>query len=165
MTESEPASGKGRTRPEGKLDLDSVRVAIVASRFNAFVVDRLIQGARAALSEQGFAAGGGDLLHVPGAFELPLAVQVLAERREYDGVIALGAVIRGETAHFDYVCSECAAGLMRVSLDHNLPLGFGVLTVDTEAQAMARAGDQDNKGREAAEAVLEMIALVQRIGR
>jgi len=147
------------------LDIHNVRVAIVASRFNGFVVDRLVEGAQAALQQYGIDGDRVALMRVPGAFELPLAARAFAERGDCDGVVALGAVIRGETAHFDYVCSGTTDGLMRVSLDYGLPLGFGLLTVDTEAQALARAGVEDNKGREAALTVLEMISLLRGVGR
>ncbi len=155
---------KNRGTGEQNLDIADARVAIVASRFNSFVVDRMITAAEQTLEEHGVVAERVTLLRVPGAFELPLAMRELAEQRSYDAVIALGAVIRGETSHFDYVCSEAASGLMRVSLDYGLPLGFGLLTVENEAQALARAGDDDNKGRDAAQAALEMIAL-QRVVR
>lgn len=155
---------KGRAELYSDLDLNGARLAIVASRFNAFIVDRLVIGAMQTLRKHDIAVDTDATLYVPGAFELPLAVQSLAEKDEFDGIIALGAVIRGETAHFDYVCSECASGLMQVALKYDLPVGFGVLTVDNEEQALARAGDtDDNKGVEAAQAVLEMIALLRRI--
>lgn len=155
---------KNRGPAEQNLDVGDARVVIVASRFNSFVVDRLVTAAEQTLQEHGVVADRITLLRVPGAFELPLAARELAERRGYDAIIALGAVIRGETAHFDYVCSEAASGLMRVSLDYGLPIGFGLLTVENEAQALARASDEDNKGRDAAQAALEMLAL-QRVVR
>lgn len=154
---------KRRGKAEAGLDLEGAYVAIVASHFNDFIVDRLVAGARLTLSEYGIDEARISLLQVPGAFELPLAAREIAASGEFDAVIALGTVIRGETAHFDFVCTECAAGLMRVSLDYGLPLGFGVLTVDTEQQALARAGDSDNKGSEAAQAALEMISLLRRV--
>jgi len=152
---------KERAPSLAELDSRDVRLGIVASRFNSSIVDRLIDGARQTLTEAGIADASITLLHVPGAFELPLAARQLAVRGECDGVIALGAVIRGETAHFDYVCSGATDGLMRVSLDYGMPIGFGLLTVENEAQALARATDDDNKGRDAAETVLEMISLVR----
>lgn len=163
--ESNMSEQKGRARSVETLNVSGARIAIIASRFNAFVVDRLVTGAQAALTAHGVNADAITTLRVPGAYELPLAANALAKRGDYDAVVALGAVIRGETAHFDFVCSECSSGLMRVSLDFNMPIGFGVLTVDTEAQALARASDQDNKGAEAAEAALEMITLLRCLHR
>lgn len=154
---------KGPAGPEDNLNIANARVGIVASRFNSFVVDRLVDGARETLKEHDIGEAATTLLRVPGAFELPLAARELAVHHKVDAVIALGAVIRGDTAHFDYVCSETASGLMRVSLDYGVPVGFGLLTVDNEEQALARAGDEDNKGREAAQAALEMIALLRRV--
>lgn len=154
---------KGRADPEENLNVADARVGIVAARFNSFVVDRLIDGARRTLTDHGINNDAIILLHVPGAFELPLAARELAIHHKVDAVIALGAVIRGDTAHFDYVCSECSAGLMRVSLDYGIPVGFGVLTVEDEDQALVRAGDEDNKGRDAAQAALEMIGLLRRV--
>lgn len=154
---------KSRGNPDINLDVKNARVAIIASRFNSFIVDRLVDGAQKALREYEVAENNIAVMHVPGALELPLAMRELAEQGGHDGVVALGAVIRGETAHFDYVCSGATEGLMRVSLDYALPLGFGLLTVDNEAQALARAGDDDNKGRDAALTVLEMISLLRGI--
>lgn len=156
---------KGRGAGSANLDLEAAHVAIVASRFNGFIVDRLLEGANRTLSEHGIGDNRITILRVPGAFELPLAAREIAVTGKFDAVIALGTVIRGETAHFDYVCSECAAGLMRVSLDYGVPLGFGVLTVDTEEQALARTGDSNNKGSEAAQAALEMLSLLRSVPR
>lgn len=154
---------KGRGTVADQLDIRNARVGIVASNFNGFVVDRLLEGALDTLREHGITDEYITLVRVPGAFELPLAARELAQKNNCDGIIALGAVIRGETTHFDYVCSGATDGLMRISLDHALPLGFGLLTVDNEAQAIARAGDEDNKGRDAAMTVLEMISLLRDI--
>ncbi|MDZ7735815.1 MAG: 6,7-dimethyl-8-ribityllumazine synthase [Gammaproteobacteria bacterium] len=154
---------KNPAAPHYNADIQNARVGIVASRFNGFIVDRLVDGARATLQEQGIRDNAVVFLQVPGAFELPVAVKKLADEGNCEGIIALGAVIRGETAHFDYICSGVTNGLMRVSLDHGLPVGFGLLTVDNEAQALARAGEEDNKGRDAAQAVLEMISLLRRV--
>lgn len=162
-TDADMNTRKGLAAPaKDEMHLGGAKVALIASRFNAFVVDRLIDGARRSLNDYGISLAESDIVRVPGAFELPLAARTLANTGNYDGLVALGAVIRGETAHFDYVCSECASGLMRVSLDYGLPIGFGVLTVDTEGQALARAGDSDNKGAEAVQAVVEMIAILRR---
>lgn len=135
------------------------RFAIVSARFNEFITERLVRGAQACLLEHGVRAGDVAVHHVPGAWELPLAAQWLA-RQGYDGVVAIGCVIRGDTPHFEYVAGAAAEGLARVSLDESVPVAFGVLTVETEEQAMARAGGREgNKGWEAALAVLEMAAL------
>lgn len=163
-TEFGKPAQKGPPKPvTDSLDLGDARVVIIASRFNDFVVDRLVAGASSRLRELGIVLDETDFLRVPGAFELPLAARAIAESGSHDGVVALGAVIRGETAHFEYVCAQCASGLMQVSIDYGIPIGFGVLTVDTETQALARASDNDNKGIEAAQAVAEMIALLRRI--
>jgi 6,7-dimethyl-8-ribityllumazine synthase len=142
----------------------SPRIAIVAAEFNRFITDQLIAGARAGLDAFGVAPESTMLAWVPGAFELPLAAdRVLASGRA-DAVIALGAVIRGETAHFDYVASECARGLARVSLQRRAPVIFGVLTTDTIEQAMDRAAlDQGNKGHDCALAALHMLGLLERL--
>lgn len=156
---------KGRGPVADHLDVNNARVGIVASNFNSFVVDRLLEGALETLREHGIADEHITVVRVPGAFELPLAALELAQKSNCDGIIALGTVIRGETAHFDYVCSGATDGLMRVCLDHAQPLGFGLLAVESEAQAIARAGDEDNKGRDAAMTVLEMISLLRDIRR
>lgn len=136
------------------------RVAIVAARFNAGVVDALVDGARETLSRYGI--GTPEVVRVPGAFELPFAARRLAASSGFEAVIALGAVIRGGTPHFDYVCAESARGLMQAGLDADLPIIFGVLTCDDQTQAEARAGGAEgNKGHEAALAALEMIAFVR----
>jgi 6,7-dimethyl-8-ribityllumazine synthase len=141
-----------------KREFAHVRIAIATTRWNAEVVEALLKGARACLKDWGVA---GDRIHefrVPGAFELPLGLEHLARTRRYDGIVALGAVIRGDTPHFEYVAGECARGVHEVSRRHVLPLGFGVLTVDTPAQAAARAKPgKSNKGYEAAAAMLEMV--------
>ena len=142
--------------PESQLE--SASLAIVASRYNSLIVDRLINGATSALQENGVAESDITMLRVPGAFEIPLAVKMLASRNKFDGIITLGAVVRGETPHFDYICTECAHGINMVSLEFSLPVAFGVLTVDTTEQALDRSGDEEsNKGRESALTVLEMI--------
>jgi 6,7-dimethyl-8-ribityllumazine synthase len=149
---------------EGDFTVRDLRVAIVASRFNGFIVEGLVAGAVDALKRHGIDETHIDLVRVPGAFEIPLAVQRLAARERYDGILALGAVIRGSTPHFDYVAGECTKGLSMVSMDHDIPVGFGVLTVDTIEQAVERAGTKaGNKGVEAAMTVLEMISLLRRL--
>jgi len=150
---------------EGQLIIRDERIAIIAARFNESIVDNLINGALDALKRLGADDNQLQLVRVPGAYELPLAAQRLAKARQADGIIALGAVIRGATPHFDYVCSECASGLSRVSLEYSVPIGFGVLTCDTIEQALERAGTKaGNKGADAAMAVIEMISLLQQLG-
>ena len=135
-----------------------LRIAIVASRFNNFIVDQLVAGAQDALERAGVAPERQDLVWVPGAFELPLAADRLAASGRYHAVIALGAVIRGGTPHFDYVAGECARGLAQVALDRGLPVTFGVLTTDDVEQALERAGTgEGNKGFDAAVTALDMI--------
>jgi 6,7-dimethyl-8-ribityllumazine synthase len=141
-----------------------LRLAIVAARFNEFIVNSLVEGALDALRRHGIGAQAIDLVKVPGSFEIPLAVKRLAVNRRYQGIIALGAVIRGSTPHFDYVAGECTKGLGSIALTHDIPVGFGVLTVDTIEQAVERAGTKaGNKGAEAAVTVLEMISLLNRL--
>lgn len=142
------------------LDGAGQRFAIVAARFHQQLVDRLVDGARNWLVRHGVRPEDIDVIRVPGAWEIPLALQLLADAGDHDALVALGAVIRGETAHFDYICQGCSDGVLRVSLDHRLSIGFGVLTCETLEQAQARAGgDAGNKGEEAAAAALEMVAL------
>jgi 6,7-dimethyl-8-ribityllumazine synthase len=137
----------------------TARIAIVASRFNRFIVDQLVAGARDALQRHGVDEQRQLLVWVPGAYELPLAAERLASSGKFDAIIALGAVIRGGTPHFDYVAGECASGITRVSLDHGLPVAFGVLTTDDIEQAIERAGaGEGNKGFDVAMTVLEMVS-------
>ena len=147
---------------DGRLDAAGKRFAIVAARFNHRLVDLLIDGARDCLTRHG--AGDLRLVRVPGAWELPLALDELAAAGGLDAMIALAVVIRGETPHFDYICAECAHGVARVSADHRIPIGFGVLTCETSAQAAERAGGKaGNKGWEAASAAIEMADLATRL--
>ncbi|MGB2712652.1 MAG: 6,7-dimethyl-8-ribityllumazine synthase [Vicinamibacterales bacterium] len=140
------------------------RFALVVSRFNETITARLRDGARAALAEAGAGSDEVEEFWVPGAFELPQAARELADTGGFDAIIALGCVIRGETPHFDYICRAVATGLMTASGDTGVPMAFGVLTTDTEAQAAARAGEgRDNKGFEAAAAGLEMAQLFRRL--
>jgi 6,7-dimethyl-8-ribityllumazine synthase len=144
--------------------LQDARFALVAARFNSFIVQNLINGAVDALRRHGVAETSIDLVWTPGSFELPLAAQRLAASERYDGIVALGAVIRGGTPHFEYVAGECVKGLASVSLEYDIPVGFGVLTVDTIDQAVERAGTKaGNKGAEAAMSVLEMVSLLRRL--
>ena len=140
------------------------RFGIVASRFNSHLVENLVSGAVDCLVRHGVAVADITLVRVPGAWEIPQGLEELAASGRFSGLVALGAVIRGETAHFDLICGECAGGVSRVSAAHRLPVAFGVLTCDTTAQAIERAGGKaGNKGFEAALAVLEMSDLVARL--
>ena len=144
--------------------LPDVRFALVAARFNSFIVQSLINGAVDALCRHGVPEASIDLIWTPGSFELPLATQRLAASERYDGIVALGAVIRGGTPHFEYVAGECVKGLASVALEYDLPIGFGVLTVDSIDQAVERAGTKaGNKGAEAAMSMLEMVSLLRRL--
>jgi len=139
-------------------------IAIVASEFNHFIVQQLVDGALDALSRNNISEQNISLIWVPGAFELPLAADVLAGAGDHDAVIALGAVIRGGTPHFDYVAGECSRGLAQVALKHELPVIFGVLTTDDVDQALERAGSgAGNKGFDTAIAALQMISVLDRI--
>ena len=147
------------SRPAGKM-----RIAIVAGRFNRFIVDQLVAGAQDALDRHGVEAEDRALIWVPGAFELPVLADQLASSGRYDAVIALGAVIRGGTPHFDYVAGECASGLTRVALDHGIPVTFGVLTTDDIEQALERAGTgEGNKGFDAAMTAMEMVQTMREV--
>lgn len=150
-------------RFEGNLhDVGGARFAIVASRFNHFIVDRLVDGAVDALIRHGVAREGIDLAYVPGAFELPLVVDRFARSKKYDAVIACSAVIRGSTPHFDYVAGEAAKGTAQSMLQTGVPVAFAVLTTDTIEQAIERAGTKaGNKGFEAGMTALEMVSLMR----
>jgi 6,7-dimethyl-8-ribityllumazine synthase len=140
----------------------SGRFAIAVGRFYEELAERLVEGARAELEEAG--ASEVDVLDVPGAFELPLAAKYAAESGRYAGVVCVGAVVRGETDHYEHVCAEAARGIAQVQLDTGVPCGFGLLTVDTMEQALARAGgDKRHQGRDAARAVVRMAALRERL--
>ena len=146
----------------GSLSADGLRFALVATRFNTFVVSHLVDGAKDRLVRLGADASAIDVATVPGAFEIPLAAQKLAASGQYDAVVCLGAVIRGDTPHFDYVAGEAARGVGRASMDTGVPITFGVLTCDTVEQAIQRAGVKGgNKGGEAAEAAVEMATLMR----
>ena len=140
------------------------RVAVVASRFNEPIVKKLVDGALQALLKYGVLFEDIDVVWVPGAWELPLASRWLLASERYDGIVAVGAVIRGETAHFDFIAAEASRGLAEASAESETPIGFGVLTCDTDEQAEARAGGaHGNKGWDAAVATLEMADLVDRL--
>lgn len=149
---------------EGDLVVRDARVILVAARFNEFIVESLVKGSVDCLKRHGASEGNIEIVHVPGAYEMPLAVERIAASRRADGIVALGAVIRGGTPHFDYVAGECVKGLSAASQKHGVPVGFGVLTVDTIEQAIERAGTKaGNKGEEATLAVIEMINLLRRL--
>ena len=152
--------------PAPQISAAGFRFAIVVSRFNEGITSALREGALAALKDAGAAGADIDVIDVPGAFELPQAARCAAETSRYDAVICLGCVIRGETPHFEYISSAAAHGVMDAAGETGVPMAFGVLTTDTEAQARERAGDgADNKGREAAAAAIEMATLFRRMGR
>ena len=141
-----------------------MRVAIVVSRFNDFVTGRLLDGARAALADAGVASDDVEVLHVPGAFEIPMAAQRAAEAGNVDAVICLGCLIRGETPHFEYIASACAHGITAAAASTGVPMSFGVLTTNSAEEALERAAPGPaNKGREAAEAAIEMARLFARL--
>ncbi|MFT5082132.1 MAG: 6,7-dimethyl-8-ribityllumazine synthase [Lentisphaeria bacterium] len=140
------------------------RYALLVSRWNSFVVEHLKDGAIDTLRRQGVSDQNIEIIYAPGAFEFPLAAQKLAQSKKYDAIIALGAVIRGGTPHFEYVAGECTKGLAQVSLNHGLPISFGVLTVDSIEQAIERSGTKaGNKGAEAAHTAMEMVSLLGNI--
>ena len=148
----------------GALSASGLRFAIVVSRFNSFITERLLAAALDALERAGAAASGMDVVHVPGAFELPLASKKLAQTGKYNALIAIGCILRGETAHYDYVCSETSRGLQLAQMDTGVPIIFCVLTCDTLEQAIDRAGLKGgNKGFEAGLAAIEMARLSRKL--
>ena len=149
---------------EGDLTIRNKKFALVAGRFNSFVVEHLINGAKDSLLKHGADETDIELFYVPGAFEIPLALKKTAKTGRYDAIVALGAVIRGGTPHFEYVAGECVKGISQVSLESEIPIAFGVLTVDTVEQAIERSGaNSENKGAEAAESVIRMINLLEKL--
>lgn len=149
---------------EGKLVSKDMRIGIVAARFNEFITSKLIDGALDALRRHDVSEDQIDLAWVPGAFEIPLAASKLAQSGKYDAVICLGAVIRGSTTHYDYVCSEVSKGIAHVSLSTGLPVMFGVLTTETIEQAIERAGTKaGNKGFDCAMGAIEMVNLLRNV--
>lgn len=149
---------------EGKLLAEGARFAIVNARFNEFITNKLLSGALDALERHGAAAGNITVAWVPGAFEIPLVAAKLARSGDYDAIICLGAVIRGGTPHFDYVCAEVSKGIAHVGLETGIPTIFGVLTTETIEQAIERAGTKaGNKGFDAAVSAIEMINLLKQI--
>ncbi len=149
---------------EGDLQVRDLRFAILAARFNDFIVEQLVRGALDTLRRHGAANEQIHIVRAPGAFDLPLVARKLALSGHYDAIIALGAVIKGATAHFDYVAGECASGLARAANDSGVPVAFGVLTTDTIEQAIERAGAKaGNKGADAAQTALELANLLRQI--
>jgi len=149
---------------EGNFSSITARFTIVVGRFNHFIVDSLQAGAIDALVRHGISESNITVVKVPGAFEMPLAVKKVAEQGEADAIIALGAVIRGGTPHFEFVAGQCASGITRVSLDTGVPVAFGVLTTDSIEQAIERSGTKaGNKGAEAALTALEMVSLFRKL--
>jgi 6,7-dimethyl-8-ribityllumazine synthase len=149
---------------EGDFNARGLRFGIVASRFNDFIVDRLLDAAVSTLLKHGVAAGDIEVVRVPGAFETPLAVKKLATSRRFQALIALGCVIRGGTPHFEYVAGEATRGIGHVSLNEEIPIGFGILTVDTIEQAVERAGTKaGNKGADAALAAIQMATVLRQL--
>jgi 6,7-dimethyl-8-ribityllumazine synthase len=147
---------------EGRLDASGFRFAIVVSRFNSFVTDRLLEGALDALTRHGADDGRIDIYRVPGAFEIPLAAKLLSKKKDVDGVICLGAVIKGGTPHFHYVASEVTKGIAAASLEAEKPIAFGILTTESVEQAVERAGTKGgNKGYDAAMSAIEMVNLLK----
>ena len=147
---------------EGELVIRDARIALLVSRFNSFVVESLLAGAIDTLKRHGAHERDLQIVRVPGAYEMPIAAQRLAASKRFEAIIALGAVIRGGTPHFEYVAGECTKGLSQVALQYDIPIAFGVLTVDTIEQAIERAGTKaGNKGAEAAMSTIEMINLLR----
>ena len=157
-------SGYAAPKKPSKKEFKDTRIALLATRWNVEVVEALLQGAASCLKDWGVPEQNVEVHYAPGAFELPLAASALLASGRFDGVVALGAVIRGDTPHFEFVAGECARGLMDVQLAICRPIGFGVLTVNTPAQALERcAPGKSNKGYECAAAVLEMLRLTRQV--
>lgn len=149
---------------DGDFNPGNAKFCILAGRFNSFIVERLVEGAVDALVRHGTARENIEIIRVPGAYEMPITAQRIAQTGRYDTIIALGAVIRGSTPHFDFVAGECSKGLAQVGLAADLPIIFGVLTTDTIEQAVERAGTKaGNKGAEAAVTAIEMISLFSKL--
>ncbi len=151
---------------EGEMIIQSASFGIVVARFNSFVVESLLSGAIDTLKRHGAQNKDIEIVRIPGAFEMPLVAQRMADKQQYDAIIALGAVIRGGTPHFEYVAGECTKGLATVSSKYEIPIAFGVLTVDTIEQAIERAGTKaGNKGVEAALSAIEMVNLMDKLSK
>jgi len=150
---------------EGPLHVQNARFCLIVARFNGFIVESLLEGALDTLRRHGAKETDMTIVRVPGAFEIPLVLDRMAAKKEYDAILALGAVIRGGTPHFEYVAGECVKGMASVSLRYSVPVAFGVLTVDTIEQAIERAGTKaGNKGAEAAMSAIEMVNLLRQLG-
>lgn len=159
-----PVPNEQLTIMEGELVAGDLRFALIAARFNDFVVEPLIRGAVDMLKRHGAKEQQIELVRVPGAFDIPIVARKLALSRRYDALITLGAVVRGQTPHFDYVAGECASGIARIALESGIPIAFGVLTTDTMEQAVDRAGGKaGNKGADAATVAIEMANLLRRL--
>lgn len=164
-TERNPVTRKAPTLIEGSLDARGMKAAIVASRFNHFIVEKLVEGAVDAMVRHGGDGGEQTVLWVPGGWEIPLAARRLARRGGLDAIICVGAVIKGGTAHFDYVAGEVSKGISHVSMEEDLPVTMGILTTDNLEQAIERAGSKmGNKGWEAAVAAIEMVNVLTALG-
>ena len=149
---------------EGAMIVENARFCLVVARFNSFIVESLLAGAIDTLKRHGAVEEDITVVRVPGAFEMPLALEKIAAKGQYDAIVALGAVIRGGTPHFDYVAGECVKGMAQVSLSHGVPIAFGVLTVDSIEQAIERAGTKaGNKGAEATLSAIEMVNLLRQL--
>ena len=147
---------------EGKLVSENIKVGIVAARFNEFITSKLVSGALDGLKRENVKEDDIDVAWVPGAFEIPLIASKMAKSRKYDAIICVGAVIRGSTSHYDYVCNEVSKGIAQVSLANDIPVMFGVLTTDTIEQAIERAGTKaGNKGFECAQGAIKMVNLIR----
>jgi 6,7-dimethyl-8-ribityllumazine synthase len=160
-------AGQGKLRARvgerGGPSAAGLRFGVIVSEFNSFVTERLLAGALDAFKSAGASENQLEIVHVPGAFELPIAAKTLASTRRFDSIVCIGCVLRGETSHYDYVCSETARGIQLAQLDTGVPIGFCVLTCDTREQAEARAGDEgSNKGYEVAIGAIEMARLTRR---
>lgn len=151
---------------EGNLSAKGLRTAVVVSRFNDFIGERLLDGAVDTLLRSGASDADIEVVKVPGAFEMPVIAKTLAKSGNYDAIICVGCVIRGSTPHFDYVAGEAAKGIAKVSLDYECPVSFGVITADNIEQAIERAGTKSgNKGRDAALTAIEMASLIKTLGK
>ncbi|MEJ5256520.1 MAG: 6,7-dimethyl-8-ribityllumazine synthase [Acidimicrobiales bacterium] len=154
---------RAATSVQGTVDGQGMRIGIVCGRFNDLITNRLLDGASNGLAVHGVSEQDVTVAWVPGAFEIPLAAKTMAASGRYDAVITLGAVIRGETAHFDYVAGPCANGIQDAQLETGVPIVFGVLTTENLEQALERSGERDNKGEEAARTAIEMVDVLRRL--
>ncbi len=151
---------------EGGFSAKGLKFAIVMARFNEFIGERLLEGALDTLRKCGAGEKDVDVVRVPGSFEIPLVVKALAERKRYDAIVCVGAIIRGDTPHFDYVAGEAAKGIARASVEYGLPVAFGIITADTLEQAIERAGTKSgNKGRDAVLTAIEMANLMKNLSK